>query len=222
MAVRNGKTFTLTEPTISGSSSMIKPTLVLDDILDPKKGWPFNQHQVPIERDITDDGTPYYILTVDGVLVTANENTSWADGEKSLLDPTCIAIMAQIEGLKIDSFEDPCDMFHKLLEDGFGSKGSCCPGFDEDGQGYFLSSLPFAEGFPVEWLRKQFMVSVGLIAEQTRHLERALAENSPDVVEDHEEKSNESTESNSGFTSKIVNVAGSVAGVMLRAFFFDN
>ena len=205
---------------------MIKKTLVLDDILDPKKGWPFNQNQVPIERDIADDGTPFYILTVDGVLVTANENTTWADGEQSTIDPTCIAVMAQIEGLEIDNLEDPCDMFHRLLLDGLGSKGSICPGFDENGQGYYLTTLPFAEGFPVEWLRKQFMVSVGLVAEQTRNLEKALAENSPDVVEGHDEKSDVSSQSDSGFTSKVVNAAGkvavSIASTMIRAFLLDD
>jgi hypothetical protein len=195
---------------------MIKPTLILDDILDPKKGWPFSKTQVPIERDLTDFGTPIYKLSVDGVDVMVYEVTTWADDEDSIVDPTCIAVMSHIEGLEIDNLRDPCDMFHRLLLDGFGSKGSFCPGFDDDGQGYYLTTLPFAKGFPVDWLRKQFMVNVGLIAEQTRSLEKALAEDSPDVGEDDEGESDDSLQNDSG--SKAINAVGFFAGQMLRGF----
>ena len=189
---------------------MIKRTLVLDDILDQAKGWPFSQTQVPIERFLSDDGNPMYSLTVDGVVVNAFEITRWADGSNSNIDPTSIAILTVVDGLFIDNMEDPSGVFHSLLLDGFATRGDVCPGFDADGQGYFQASLPFAEGFPIKWLRKQFMVKVGLVANQTGELERALAGDSTEDDEDDH--------SDDGFTSKAVNLAGSFAGQMLRSF----
>ncbi len=205
---------------------MIKKTLVLDDILDPEQGWPFNQNQVPIERDISDN-TPFYILKVDGVIITAHENLTWAEGAESTIDPSCIVFMAQIEGLKINDSEESSAILRGLLLDSFDLRGAVCPGIDDDdGQVYFLTTLPFAKGFPVKWLRKQFMVSVGLIAEQTRNLERALAENTPDLVETHEEVRDESSSIDDVFKSNAANAAGgvlvSIASMMLRAFLLDD
>ncbi|GAA3557997.1 hypothetical protein GCM10022197_11630 [Microlunatus spumicola] len=140
---------------------MLRKTLILDDIFDPAQGWPYPFHQVPVERGAAHDGNPYYQVRVDGVEVFVFEQTEWADSAtRSDSSPArlCVTVPTEFVGVNASG----------LLEDNADTHGLPGWGLDEDGDLAFHHALPFAEGFPVEWLRRQMLVSIGLSVEAFR------------------------------------------------------
>ncbi len=178
---------------------MLTKTIVLDDIFDPAKGWQFPAHQVPLSRGAADDGNPYYYVTVDGIDLLVFEQTAWKDNVKSNVAPTRLVVKSYITGVTIT---EP----GALLMGTNDSNGLPSLGLDEEENVTVQVSLPIAEDFPLEWLRKQLMVCMGLVTEETQDLIRAW--NTPD---------NALEEANFNWdTAK--NVA-SVAGSFVAAFF---
>ena len=146
---------------------MLTPTLALDDLFDPAKGWPFAAHQVPLERTAAPDGNPLYSVKVDGIVLIVFEQSRWHEDIASNVSPTRLVIMTYITGVSIDN---PAALAQATSD----SKGLPALGLDEDGDVVVTTAIPFEEGFPVDLLRKQAMVAMGIVAEQTAALIRAF------------------------------------------------
>jgi len=178
---------------------MLAPTILLDDVFDPDKGWPFSPHKVPISRAASEDGNPYYAVSVDGVEVVVFEIRNWEPGVQSNVAPTRLVAMTAITGVSIDN---PL----ALLSGTASSRGMPALGIAEDGSVQLFASVPIAEGFPVDWARKQLMVCMGLVAEDTRELLRAWNQDDAPAASGEE------------FDWDTAKNIASVAGSLLRAF----
>ena len=149
---------------------MLTPTIVLDDLFDPAKGWPFSANQVPLIRRAAPDGNPFYTLTVDGIELQVAEKKEWAEGVVSRVAPTSLIVLAYIMGVTITDAS-------ALARGNANTFGLPALGIDGDGDVTITAALPFEEGFPVDLLRKQVMVCIGLVVETTAGL--LLAWNDP-------------------------------------------
>jgi hypothetical protein len=141
---------------------VLRKTLVLDDLFDPAQGWPYPARQVPVERHAARGGNPYYVLLVDGVEVAVFEQTEWEDKTTSsdiAASRLCVVVPTE---LVIDPVA--------LLESNAGTHGLPGWSIDDDGDIALTHALPFAEGFPLEWLRKQLLVAIGLAVEALREV----------------------------------------------------
>lgn len=129
----------------------MRSTLVLEDLFDVNHGWPYPAHQVPVERLAAADGTPYYLLSVDGLEVFVVEQTDWLDENPNVTTRLCVLVGSDAEvGDALFLVQTNADTF-----------GLPAAGVDQDGTVVFVGALPFAEGFPLEWLRKQLLVVIG-------------------------------------------------------------
>ncbi|GAA1855279.1 hypothetical protein ACFFOM_20605 [Microlunatus capsulatus] len=148
---------------------MLRKTLILDDIFDATLGWPYPIHQVPLERLAAPDGSPYYQLRVDGVNVFVIEQTEWADeNRRSDISASRLCVIVPTDFENMDAVE--------LLLGNADTHG--LPGWsvDEDGDIVLTHALPFSENFPVDWLRKQMLVSIGLAVEGVREVAAVIVE----------------------------------------------
>ncbi|WP_350348201.1 hypothetical protein ABIQ69_16455 [Agromyces sp. G08B096] len=175
---------------------MLTPTLVLDDLFDPAKGWPFSANQVPLTRRAAPDGNPFYHLVVDGIELQVAEKKEWEDGVTSRVAPTRLVVLAYIMGVTITD----ATVFASANADTFGLPAL---GIDGDGDVTIAAAIPFEDGFPLDLLRKQLMVCIGLVVETTAGL--LLVWNTPDDARQRVD------------WEAAARVAG-VAGQFLRAF----
>jgi hypothetical protein len=177
---------------------MLKTTLVLDDLFDPEKGWTFPPRQVPIERSAADDGTPTYLLRVDGYPVIVYEQTEWADGFRSSVSAMriCFAIDSGI--VVVDALP--------IAEATLVTSGPPAFGVDDDGEMAVVYALPFSEDFPLEFLRKQLVVAIGLGVQEIREAQAGV---------DEEERAKPAARWNQA------REVASVAGTFARAFFLN-
>lgn len=180
---------------------MLTQTLILDDVFDPAKGWAFPPHQVPLSRGASSDGNPYYTITVDGIDLLVYEQSRWDEGIQSNVPATRLVVNSLITGVEITNPS-------ALLNANTDTNGLPSIGLDEDGDVTLQVALPFDENFPLEWLRKQLMVCMGLVAQETRDLRNAWSA---------DDESEEPEESN--FDWGTARNVASVAGVFVRAFF---
>ncbi len=169
-------------------------TILLDDIFDPKKGWGFSVQEVPLQRASADDGNPYYLLTVDGIEIIAFEQSTWEAGVVRSVPASRLVVMTIFEGYKLSDA-------NALLSGSYDARGLPSFGINEDGQITLQTAFPIAKGFPIDLARKQLMVCMGIISEESKELIRAWNENVDSEFD----------------WRKAKNVA-SVAGTFLRAF----
>src|SRR5690349_3271641 len=80
---------------------MLRPTLVLDGIFDPGRGWNFPPSQVPIRRTADAAGIPIYLVSIDGIEVMLFEQLEWAAGTESNVSPTRIVLRSWVIGVDI-------------------------------------------------------------------------------------------------------------------------
>ena len=175
---------------------LTRTTLVLDDLFDPRKGWDFPAHQVPIERSAAHDGNPMYVLNVDGIEVVVFEVTKWAEGSRETVPAMRVSFVIASELEVADA--------RVLAEANMETLGLPAWAVDDEGEIDIAYSLPFSEDFPVEFLRKQLLVAIALAVGAVREL-RADVEDS--------ERARPAARWN-----QARNVA-SVAGTFARAFF---
>ena len=178
---------------------MLKSTIVLDDIFDSKKGWEFPPHQVPLIRKAAEDGNPYYEVTVDGTELAVFEQTEWKTGVESNVSATRLVVKSYIS---VENITNPAALAEAT------SETNGLPSFGLDSEGYVTVqvALPFSEKLPLEWLRKQVMVCMGLVAEETKDFISGV--NEPDSIADEEQSSD----------WNVAKDVASVAGFLLRVF----
>src|SRR5262245_4755572 len=179
---------------------MLKSTVVLDDIFNPAKGWAFHAHQVPLSRRSATDGNPYFLVTIDDIELLVFEQHEWKEGVTSNVPATRLVVKSFISGVNITN---PA----ALAKASSRSNGLPSYGLDDDGDVTLQAALPFADNFPLEWLRKQVMVCMGLVAEEAQDFINEL--DSPDTT----------TSQESNFDWNIAKNVASVAGIFLGAFF---
>lgn len=131
---------------------MLRSTVVLDDLFDVKHGWPYRAHEIPLERLAAADGTPYYLVRVDGLEVFVVEQVERPEEKSNDMTRLCVLVGSGAQvGDALFFLQTNADTF------GLPSVGV------EDGDGtiVLVGALPFADGFPLEWLRKQLLVVIG-------------------------------------------------------------
>lgn len=92
------------------------------------------------------------------------EQTEWADQSRRsdiLASHLCVLVPSTL------THNEPAALL-KVNSETLGLPGWA---LDEDGDIALVHALPFADGFPVDWLRKRLLVSIGLAVEALRDVE---------------------------------------------------
>jgi hypothetical protein len=165
-------------------------THVLDEIFDPAKGWPFSAAEVPLQRTETPDG-PQYLATVDGVPIRVFEQSRWKEGVSRKTSPRRLGALTAIGDVNITN---P----NALLTACFDTLGLPSFGLDPQGNPTLHAAFPYEAEIPLDVARKQLMVCMGLLSEQSRELIQAW--------------------NSASSTWQVAEGVASVAGAFLRAF----
>lgn len=181
---------------------MAEEKLIIDRIFDPKEGWDFTVEEVPIERHISEDGNPYYLLTVDGTQLLVVQRTQWAQGTVSSVSPVRIVVRGWISGAEITD----AMVWLRANYDNDHFPEVC---IDEEGLICIGAALPMNAEFPLDWARRQLQVTMALVSETVDDMVKAINTKAPEPEVDSDERS-------SGWdTAKEV---ATVAGAFLGAF----
>jgi hypothetical protein len=132
-----------------------KSTIVLDEIFNPAKGWQFSPDQIPLQRKISADGTPFYLVTVDDLPLTVFEQSKWREGVISDVSPSRIIVTTRFRGVTLT---DP----RALLRGSYATRGLPSFGLDEEEGINLHTALPIGP-VPADLVRKQVMVCMGLL-----------------------------------------------------------
>ncbi len=173
------------------------PPNVLDEIFDPAKGWPFSAAEVPLQRSAAADGNSCYVATIDGIPIQVFEQNRWKEGVSRKTSPGRLVALTAISDVNITN---P----NALLTASFDTMGLPSFGLDPQGNPTLQAAFPYAPEIPLDIARKQLMVCMGLLAEQSRELLQAW--NQPSAL-------------NAGL--EVAKGLASVAGAFLRAFSSD-
>jgi hypothetical protein len=148
----------------------MNPTLLLDEVFDPRLGWSVPASQVSVERRLSDDRHPYYAVALDGISILTFEQTQWAAGVSRRVNAARVVAMTIFPGVEI---RDPLE----LLKSVYDTRGFPALGIDPYGNLTLHTAFPIAPGFPTDLARKQLMVCLGLLAEEAKDLLRAWQSN---------------------------------------------
>jgi len=183
---------------IEGLKNMFnsQPSTVLDEVFDPARGWTFPPTQIPLQRSIASDGSPYYIAKVDDIEMEVFEQTRWKEGISRSVPAGRLVALTTFTGVTLTN---PA----ALLNAAFDTRGLPSFGVDKQGRITLQAAFPYAKGFPVDIARKQLMVCMGIVAEEARELLQAW---------------NKNTASGKSVDWDTARGVASVAGALLRAF----
>lgn len=173
------------------------PTLLLDDIFDPDKGWTFPQHVVPISTILAPDGNVNYVLSLGRATVRVFEQSRWLAGAEKSVSPARIVIQTSFPGVVINQ---PVALLRGTLD----ASGLPSFGIDSAGVAHLQAAFPISADFSVEVARRQVLACLAIVFDEAQHLWAAWTQSST-----------------SEFDWETVRNVASVVGVLLRAFFSD-
>jgi hypothetical protein len=131
---------------------------LLPALFDPAQGWPFSENEVPLARGKAEDGNPFVVVTVDGREVVVAEKTAWAGDEDEGPSPHRIVAFLAFTGIAVDDT-------NILLQENLGTHGLPAWGVDDDGDLTLSVSVLVGPSVPLDVVRRQLLVGIGLIAE---------------------------------------------------------
>lgn len=137
-----------------------KSPAILSSLFDPAQGWPFAEKDVPLLRGNAPDGNPFVVVNADGREIVVTEKTAWAESSEEGEGPSPHRIVAFLafSGIAVSDLK-------VLLQENLGTHGLPAWGMDEDGDLTLSISVLVGPGVPLDIVRRQLMVGIGLIAE---------------------------------------------------------
>jgi hypothetical protein len=176
---------------------------VPDALFDQSNGWSFSPERVPIRRLLFDDGQPYYLVTIDGIEILVYGQLRGGAGALSTCSARQLVTQTFISNVSVTN--------PRALADGtFDTRGMPSFGIDADGRVSLQMAVPFSDDFPLEWLRKQVLANMEILAGQTRAFIESVPPNDGQCTE---------TPPSANIDWKLVKNVASVAGILFGGFF---
>lgn len=131
---------------------------LLPALFDPSEGWPFSEDEVPLSRGEAPDGNPFVVLSLEGREVVVAEKTAWGGDEDEGPSPHRVVAFLAFTGVAVDDLK-------VLLQENLGTHGLPAWGIDDDGDLTLSVSVLVGPRVPLDVVRRQLLVGIGLIAE---------------------------------------------------------
>ncbi len=129
---------------------------LLPAIFDAKQGWTYSAEEVPLSWGEPPNEGGFVVVTVDGREIVCAERIAEGD-EGSPAQHRLVAFLA-FSGIAVS---DP----KVLLQENLDKQGLPAWGLDEDGDLTLSASVPVGPAIPLDVVRRQLLVCLGLIAE---------------------------------------------------------
>lgn len=142
---------------------------LLPALFDRAQGWPFSEAEVPLSRGEAPDGNPFVVVNLEGREVVVAEKTAWAGDEEEGPSPHRIVAFLAFTGVAVDDTKI-------LLQENLGTHGLPAWGIDDDGDLTLSVSVLVGPSIPLDVVRRQLLVGIGLIAETVDKVLDAVSE----------------------------------------------
>jgi len=140
-------------------------TCLLDALFKPAPEWQSPGHLIEITRTVRCDGSPFYTVSRDSVKVGVSEITKWASGVNREFSPHRITVKVTFPDVKITDAMG-------LLRSNNDCQGFPAFGIDKNATLTFIAGFPVETSMPLDCLRKQLILCICLVAEETASLLR--------------------------------------------------
>lgn len=169
-------------------------TILIHQIFSPQIPWPLSESDIPVQLSHAADGNPLYHINIEGIELYCFEITTWDNTSNSRYSPRRLVVATLFEGVEITN---PL----LLLHSSYITKGFPSFGVDEDEIPTMQISIPISRQIPLEILRNQLLVAIGILAEEAAEFWQNVS--GPDDSPSHGE---------------VVATVGSLLGGIARGF----
>lgn len=145
---------------------------VLPAVFDEAEGFWFGPDEVPIQWGEAPDANPVAIVTVDGHEIVCAEKTAWTNDDASGPAPHRIVAFLAFSGIAVSDTK-------VLLQENLGTHGLPAWGLDEEGDLTLSASVIVGEAIPIDVIRRQLLVCLGLISEAVDKILMAVNAEAP-------------------------------------------
>ena len=134
-------------------------TILIHQVFSPQIPWPLSESGIPVQLIHAQDGNPLYLINIEGIELYCFEITNWDENSTSRYSPRRFVVATHFEGVEITN---PLILLHS----NYITKGFPSFGLDEDEMPTMQLSIPISQEIPLEILRNQLLVAIGILAEE--------------------------------------------------------
>ena len=151
-------------------------TILIHQVFSPQIPWPLSESDIPVQLIHAQDGNPLYLINIEGIELYCFEITTWEESATSRYSPRRFVVATHFEGVEITN---PLVLLHS----NYITKGFPSFGIDEDEMPTMQISIPISQQIPLEILRNQLLVAIGILAEEAADFWQSIsgADDSPNT-----------------------------------------